>query len=624
MTIKLEILKYRKENPLAYRVLFYVIFFSSCVTLTATAWQLYMNFKKDLKFIEQRVSQIDEGYGRSLSLGVWYLDIKQIHTLLGGIKELPDIQYLEIKDKKDNIVAFMGEAKEQGVLTREYPLEFLDSQGKSHLLGKFSIIASLSSIYSRLSESVFQILISQTIKTFLVSGFILLVIQHFITRHLSAIAQYMSLEKLGYLEKPIRLQRDTFSEKDELERVIYAINRMRHDLIQYISQRDETEEKLNNAKQYIDAIINSMPSVIAGVCSKGRVTQWNHGAEILTGFSRTQALGRPISSTFGKLDMPLTEMFSAIKEKNFFKKENVPVHREKLIVFYDINIYPLSFSGQDGAVIRMDDVTERVKLEEMMIHNEKMHSVGILAAGVAHEINNPTTGIINLSQIIMNDSPKKSEEYDIALRIEQEGERIASIVSSLLSFSSKAPQKKISVNIQEILEETFALTGMQLRNEGIKLSNEIAEDLPLVRVDPQQIQQVFLNIINNSQFALNNKFSGKHEEKVIQIQSNIIKTEAGLYLRTIFTDHGTGIPNALLHKTTDPFFTTKPPGVGTGLGLSISSNIIKNHKGVLKIESRENDYTKVVIDLPLSRKDIDELSLPEKGHGLCHGESHEI
>ena len=624
MTIKLEILKYRKENPLAYRVLFYVIFFSSCVTLTATAWQLYMNFKKDLKFIEQRVSQIDEGYGRSLSLGVWYLDIKQIHTLLGGIKELPDIQYLEIKDKKDNIVAFLGEAKKQGVLTREYPLEFLDSQGKSHLLGKFTIIASLSSIYSRLSESVFQILISQTIKTFLVSGFILLVIQHFITRHLSAVAQYMSLEKLGYLEKPIQLQRNTFSEKDELERVIYAINRMRHDLIQYISERDQTEEKLNNTKQYIDAIINSMPSVLVGVCSKGRITQWNHGAEILTGFSRTKALGSSISSMFDKLDMPLTEMFSAIKEKNFFKRVNMPVHREKSIVFYDINIYPLSFSNQDGAVIRMDDVTERVKLEEMMIHNEKMHSVGILAAGVAHEINNPTTGIINLSQIIMNDSPKKSGEYDIAQRIEQEGERIARIVSILLSFSSKAPQKKISVNIHEILEGTLALTGMQLRNEGIKLSNEIAEYLPLVRVDPQQIQQVFLNIINNSQFALNNKFSGRHEEKMIQIQSSVIKTEAGPYLRTIFTDHGTGIPNALLHKATDPFFTTKPPGVGTGLGLSISSNIIKNHQGVLKIESRENDYTKVIIDLPLSRKDIDELSLPEKGHGLCHGEAHEI
>jgi nitrogen-specific signal transduction histidine kinase len=269
-------------------------------------------------------------------------------------------------------------------------------------------------------------------------------------------------------------------------------------------------------------------------------------------------------------------------------------------------------------------VTERVKLEEMMIHNEKMHSVGILAAGVAHEINNPATGIINLSQIIMNDSPENSGEYDIAQRIEQEGERIARIVSSLLSFSSKAPQKKISVNIHEILEGTLALTEMQLRNEGIKLSNEIPEDLPLVRVDPQQIQQVFLNIISNSQFALNNKFSGRHEEKVIQIQGSVIKTEAGPYLRTIFTDHGTGIPNALLHKVTDPFFTTKPPGVGTGLGLSISSNIIKNHQGGVKIESRENEYTRVIIDLPLSKKDIDQLSFPEKGYGLCHGESHEI
>jgi len=624
LTIKLEILKYRKENPLAYRVLFYVIFFSSCVTLAATAWQLYVNFKKDLKYIERRVSQIDEGYGRSLSLGVWHLDIKQIHTLLGGIKELPDIQYLEISDNKDTIVAFLGKAKNQGVLTREYPLAFLDSQGKSHVLGKFTIIASLSSIYKRLNESVFQILISQTIKTFLVSGFILLVIRHFITRHLSAIAQYMSLEKLGYLEKPIQLQRSTFSEKDELERVICAINRMRQDLIQYISERDQTEEKLNNAKQYIDAIINSMPSVLVGVCPKGRVTQWNHGAETLTGFPRTKALAHPINRMFDTLDLPLTEMFSAIKEKTFLKKSYVPVHREKTIIFYDINIYPLSFSGQEGAVIRMDDVTEQVKLEEMMIQNEKMHSVGVLAAGVAHEINNPTTGIINLSQIIMNDNSIESGEYDIAQRIEHEGERIARIVSSLLSFSRNVPQKKISVSIHEILEETLALTGTQLRKEGIKLSIEMAEDLPLVRVDLQQIQQVFLNIINNSQFALNMKFNTRDEKKMIQIQSSVIKPGGGSYLRTIFTDHGTGIPNDFLHKATDPFFTTKPPGVGTGLGLSISSNIIKNHQGFLEIESRENKYTKVIIDLPLRRKDIDGWALPEKGHGLYHGESHGI
>lgn len=588
------------------------------MTLTATAWQLYANYKNDLEYIERRVSQIEKGYGQSLSLGVWYLDIKQIHTLLGGIKKLPDIQYLEIRDTRDNTLAFLGEAKKQGVLIKEYPLEFLDSQNKTHFLGKFTITASLSSVYNRLKQSVLQILLSQTIKTFLVSGFILLVIRHFITRHLAAIARYMSLEKLGYLEKPIHLKRSVPSRGDELEGVVKAINKMRKDLILYISERDQTEKKLYNTKLYIDAIINSMPSVVAGVSSEGLVTQWNHGAEALTGFSRTQAMGCPVGPLFEKLDLPLTEMLLTIKNKNFLKKSNVSVNSEKSKGFYNINIYPLSFFGQEGGVIRMDDVTEQVKLEEMMIHNEKMHSVGILATGVAHEINNPATGIINLSQIIMNDTPQESEEHGIARRIEQEGERIAKIVSSLLSYSRNSQQQTEWMSIHDIFEETLALTGTQLRKDGIKLSMETREDLPLIKVDPQQIQQVFLNIINNAQFALNKKFNGMHEDKKMKIKSCVVKTGSGPYLRTWFIDKGSGIPDNLLHKAATPFFTTKPPGAGTGLGLSISSNIIENHRGKLKIESRENSHTKVIVDLPLNSDGPVKTTPLEKGARYNH------
>lgn len=595
----LGILKYRKKNPLACRVLFYVVLFSSCVTLAATAWQLYVNFKKDLDYIEKRISHIKAGYGQGLSLGVWDLDIKQIHTLLGGIIELPDIQHLEIRDLNHEIISFTGHPKDQGVMVRKYPLEFLDSQGKTHYLGTFTITASLKSVYRRLHETVFQILVSQTIKTFLVSGFILLVIRHFITRHLSAIAQYMNQEKLGYLEKPIQLQRTSVSEKDELEHVVSAINRMRKGLIQYILERDKTEKKLSNARNYIDAIINSMPSVLVGVCCKGLVNQWNDGAETLTGIPKKDAVGKSVYSLLANQDMPLEIIKSAVMNRQPFKKNSIPLSKEETVVFYDITIYPLSFSGQEGAVIRMDNVTERVKMEEMMIHNEKMHSVGMLAAGVAHEINNPATSVINLAQIIMNDSKQESEEHDIAQRINREGERIAKIVTSLLSFSGTAREEQKSVQVGEILAETLALTETQIRKQGTNLVYDILEDLPPIRANSQQIQQVFLNIINNSQFALNKKYSGFHKDKILEILCIPHEINFRSYVRTIFTDHGTGIPQNILAKVTTPFFTTKPPGIGTGLGLSISCGIIENHQGFFNIESRKDIYTKATIDLPV-------------------------
>ncbi|MBC8441478.1 MAG: PAS domain S-box protein [Deltaproteobacteria bacterium] len=596
--VPLGILRYKKENPLACRVLFYVLVFSSCVTLAATAWQLYINFKKDLDYIEKRISQIKEGYGQGLSLGVWDLDTKQIHTLLGGIIELPDIQYLEIRDTADEIVAFLGTPKEQKVMIRAYPLDFIDSQGIPHHLGKFAITASLVSVYQRLNETVFQILISQTIKTFLVSGFILLVIRHFITRHLSAIAQYMSQEKLGYLETPIQLSRTFESNKDELELVVCAINRMRKGLIQYISERDLTEEKLNNTRNYIDGIINSMPSILVGVCSKGRVTQWNDGAQTLTGVSKREALGRSVYTLLANSDMPMESIKSAIIGQQFLKKTNISLSKEGQVVFYDIAIYPLSFSDQRGAVIRMDNVTERVKIEEIMIHNEKMHSVGMLAAGVAHEINNPTNSVINLAQIIMNDNTKESQEYDIARRITKEGERIARIVSSLLSFSRNAREEKKSARVQDILVEALALTEAQICKEGTKLVYDIPNRLPLIRANAQQIQQVFLNIINNSQFALNKKYPGFHPDKILEIQCREHLIHGKQFLRIVIKDHGTGIAQNILAKVNSPFFTTKPPGIGTGLGLSISCGIIESHRGFFNIESHENNYTRVTIDLP--------------------------
>lgn len=478
MSPYLKVINYRKNNPLAFKVLFSVLLFSSCATLVATAWQLYTNFKKDKLYIEKRISQIKEGYGQSLSLSVWDLDNKQIYTLLGGIIELPDIQFLEIRDTKDGIVATMGIPQKQRTIQRKYPLEFTDSQGKVHHLGQFTIIASMEGVFQRFRESILLIFISQMIKTFFVSGFILLVIRHFITRHLSAIAQYMGQEKLGYLEKPIQLNRKTNSKKDELEQVVNAINRMRQGLIRYIKQRDHTQK--------------------------------------------------------------------------------------------------------------------------MLIHSEKMHSVGMLATGVAHEINNPANSVINLAQIIMNENRKESSEHDIARRITVEGNRIARIVGSLLSFSRDPEEKKFAVPVKDIFSETLDLTEAQICKQGTTLICDIPETLPLIRVNPQQIQQVFLNIINNAQFALNKKYPLFHEKKILKIKCRQHAIEQNLYIRTVFTDHGTGISRLILEEVTNPFFTTKPPGIGTGLGLSISCGIIENHHGFFQIKSRENKYTKVIVDLPIS------------------------
>lgn len=255
------------------------------------------------------------------------------------------------------------------------------------------------------------------------------------------------------------------------------------------------------------------------------------------------------------------------------------------------------------------DITEKVVLQKEKIalqmeavRSRHLASLGELAAGVAHEINNPITGIINCAQMLFNKSSKESKERDIANRIIKEGNRIAQIVGSLLSFARSGTEEigeKSIINVGEILNETLILTEAQLQKDSIKTKLTIPEKLLVIFAQPYQIQQVFLNIISNARYALNEKYEGAHENKILEISIEQIVMNNCPYVKITFLDHGIGIPSGILDKVMDPFFTTKPRKVGTGLGLSISHSIIKENGGELMINSVEGKFTKVSIILPV-------------------------
>ena len=226
-------------------------------------------------------------------------------------------------------------------------------------------------------------------------------------------------------------------------------------------------------------------------------------------------------------------------------------------------------------------------------------ALGELAAGVAHEINNPVNGIINYAQLLINKSKPDSEEQDVACRIIKESERIANIVMKLLSFARESKEERHSVNIDEIISTSLALTGTQLSKDGINLKVNIQKKLPRIIAQPQQIVQVFLNVISNSRYAFCQEHKGTNEDKIIRITAKEIAVDDSRYIQIIFHDNGSGIPAGIMDKIINPFFTTKPDGVGTGLGLSISHGIINNHGGKITVESLEGEFTEVVVELPV-------------------------
>jgi PAS domain S-box-containing protein len=250
----------------------------------------------------------------------------------------------------------------------------------------------------------------------------------------------------------------------------------------------------------------------------------------------------------------------------------------------------------------VEDITERKLAEAEAIRASHLAALGELAAGVAHEINNPINGIINYSQLLANKYKKGSREHDITTRIIKESDRIANIISNLLSFARDRREDKHPVHIHDIMSETFALIETQLEKDGIKLILDIPTKIPIINAQPQQIEQVFLNIISNARYALNQKYPGVHKDKILEIHCNKTSITKNPYIRVTFYDRGTGIPSAIHKKIINPFFSTKTGNQGTGLGLSISHGIISDHGGKLSISSVEGEFTRVTIDLPVEKK----------------------
>ncbi|UJS18436.1 MAG: PAS domain-containing protein [Candidatus Jettenia sp.] len=268
------------------------------------------------------------------------------------------------------------------------------------------------------------------------------------------------------------------------------------------------------------------------------------------------------------------------------------IHSEGKVIFDDSG-KPIQMNGIN------QDITEKVLLEKTTERSKHLAALGELAASIAHEINNPITGLINCTQILINKSLEGSKEKDLARRIMKEGDRIAKIVHNLLSFARPTcKEDKEIVRVNEILSDTLVLIDTQLRKDGIKVRLDIPQKLPEIVANKLLIQQVFLNAIYNARYALNQKYPGTHKNKILEILGEEIMLDNRPYVKTIFYDHGTGISAKIRDKIIEPFFTTKPRGTGTGLGLSISYSIVKDHGGKLMVDSIEGKFTKLSIILP--------------------------
>ncbi|BBO75389.1 hypothetical protein DSCW_28060 [Desulfosarcina widdelii] len=395
-----------------------------------------------------------------------------------------------------------------------------------------------------------------------------------------------------------------------------------------ITQRKKIEEELRQLRNYLTNIIDSMPSVLVGVDMEGRVTQWNKQAEKVTGRPSSQVLAKPLNVVFSQLADQLETIKTAIKERRVINSPKIAIKAGQETRFEDITIFPLVTNGVEGAVIRVDDVTERVRLEEMMIQSEKMLSVGGLAAGMAHEINNPLAGILQNASVLSNrltgDLPANHEAAEAAgtsmtairkyleLRklpnmienIRKSGSLAAIIVKNMLSFARKSDSTVSSHDLSGLLDQSLDLlkTDYDMKKhydfKKIAIVREYDDATVPVPCESSKIQQVFINILKNGAEAMAEVSSPSTQPMfLLRVRND------GDWVRVEIEDNGPGMDETTRRRIFEPFFTTKPVGKGTGLGLSVSYFIItEDHGGEMRVHAVEDCGTRFVLRLPKEGK----------------------
>ncbi len=396
-----------------------------------------------------------------------------------------------------------------------------------------------------------------------------------------------------------------------------------------IKTRNRAEKELSSTKKLLSNIIDSMPSVLIGVDSNGKVTQWNMTAKEITGIEAADARGKSLSTVFPRMAQDMKRIEESIRTREIKKDKKKPRSSEQGICYDDVTIYPLIANGVEGAVLRIDDITDQVRMEEMMIQSEKMLSVGGLAAGMAHEINNPLAGMIQTASVMgnrltnetmpANHTAAAKAGTDMATirafmeareiprmitAIKESGSRVAEIVSNMLSFARKGDTHRSPQDMAELMDKTLELasTDYDLKKKydfrHLEIVKEYQENLPKVLCEGSKIQQVLLNILTNGAQAMQEgrkRENGEIHRFVLRLslekKKNMVRIE--------IEDNGRGMTEATRKRVFEPFFTTKPEGEGTGLGLSVSYFIItENHGGTMTVESEPGKGTNFIIHLP--------------------------
>ena len=370
-------------------------------------------------------------------------------------------------------------------------------------------------------------------------------------------------------------------------------------LVHDVTERKQKELALKKYEQYFANILNDAADAIIILDEQDRIVMWNKAAEALYGWSKEEVIGKSITLIVPDDEKSIEEIkwiSQQVREKGYIRKfrthRRTRTGREVII-----EITRTAIKNEKGEYIGSSvisrDVTQEEKLQEQLIHSEKLSAVGTLAAGIAHEVGSPLTAISSIIQLLKLKSTDDYFKEKMSL-IQQQIDRISRTVRTLVDFSKPIAQKIENIYLNAVVEQVIRIIKYDKRLKYLEITTELQPDLPVIKASFDQLLQVFINICLNAADAMEGKKDG---HLIIRTWSDDDNVYASI------TDNGCGIPKENLSRIFEPFFTTKDESKGTGLGLWVSYNIIKSFSGNIAVESKVGQGTTFKISIPIAKKD---------------------
>lgn len=367
-------------------------------------------------------------------------------------------------------------------------------------------------------------------------------------------------------------------------------------LRQEITERKRVEKALEESEEKYRAIFNEARDGIVLLDSEtGRIAECNKEFEMQTGRSTKQLQKMKIWELRppDKIDAA-REKFAEIKRKGSGSSADLEFQKpDGEIVDIEFISKAIRIGGKQYLQSISRDITERKRMQEQLIITDRLASIGELTSGIAHELNNPLTGIIGFSDLLLDKDVPDDVKEDLKV-INREAKRTAGVVKNLLTFARKHPEEKQSVDVSKVIQGVLELRAYEQKVNNIQVNTHFTPNLPEITANGFELQQVFINIIINAEHFM----TEAHGKGILTVTTE----QVGDIIRASFADDGPGITQENLGHVFDPFFTTKEVGKGTGLGLSICHGIITSHGGRIYAESELGKGTTFVVELPIGKQ----------------------